>query len=159
MLTVSPDIRIVEDYAAYFTADDDWFDRVLPKDPWFHSVEYIHSAYYLLEGLLKDDWGTCHGQRTLLHLHGAPAGATITVDVDLIGPEPHEQTLSGVVLLDLPTTGTVRLALPHATRDTDLFSAAHLYDPPAQIAHVIGSFCTLVDRALAPVAPLLHAAA
>lgn len=158
MLTVTADQRMVEAFADHLVADDDLIDRLLPKDPWFHSNAYLESAYCLLRQYLTSEWRD--GQDDpVLHLHGAPAGALIEVAVDLIGPEQHEQTLGGIVYLDLPRIETIRLALPTATRDTDVFSASHLYEPPAQITHVIGALCSLVDRALAPVSSLLTRAA
>lgn len=160
MLNVTADQRMVEAFAVHLVAEDDLIDRLLPKDPWFHCNVYLDSAYCLLRQYLDSEWHYDHSQDDpVLHLHGAPAGATIEVAVDLIGTEQHEQALGGVVYLDLPDVETIRLALPAATRDTDVFSAAHLYDPTAQITHVIGALCSLVDRALAPISSLLVRAA
>jgi len=160
MITVSAEPATVASFAARLIADEDRIDRLLPKDPWFHhGSAYLDSAYGILAEYLAVDWQTLTSTEPALALHGAVAGAAVEVTVDLVGPEPNEQSLSGVVYLDLPNIDTLRLALPNVTRDTDMFSAHHLYDPAAQINHVIATLCDLVNRALKPVSTLLDTAA
>lgn len=160
MITVSANPATVANFAAYLIADEDRIDRLLPKDPWFHhGSAYLDSAYGILYEFLTGDWQMLPPTDPVLDLHGAVAGTALEVSVELVGPEPNEQSLSGVVYLDLPNIDTIRLALPNVSRDTDVFSARHLYDPAAQISHVIATLCELVNRALKPVSALLDTAA
>ncbi|MCZ4589622.1 hypothetical protein O4328_39320 [Rhodococcus opacus] len=160
MITVSADPASVAGLAAHLLADEDLIDRLLPKDPWFHhGSAYLDSAYRILSEYLTGEWQCTPPTAPSLDLHGALAGTSLEVSVDLVGPEPNAQSLSGVVYLDLPNLDTIRLALANVTRDTELFSAQHLYDPAAQINHVIATLCELVNRALAPVSALLDTAA
>ncbi|WP_072814671.1 hypothetical protein [Rhodococcus zopfii] len=160
MITVSADPATIASFAAHLIADEDRIDRLLPKDPWFHyGSAYLDSAYGILAEYLTGDWKMLPSTDPALDLHGAVAGTALEVSVDLVGPEPNEQSLSGVVYIDLPNIDTIRLALPNVTRDTDMFSAQHLYDPAAQISHVIATLCELVNRALKPVSALLDTVA
>ncbi|MDH6283929.1 hypothetical protein [Prescottella agglutinans] len=155
MFTAHPNASAITQYAGAFSSD--YLDHLLPKDPWFHlHAAYLTSAYELLEGFVHGDWPGARDAPDPIELRGAPDGVNLKVAVDLIGADTDEIALGGVAYLTIPGVGDLHLALPKATRDTDLFSAAHLYDPAAQISHVITSFCRQVDRALAPVDALYH---
>lgn len=156
MLTATPNAGALAQYTASLAIDCD-LDHLLPKEPWFHfHGVYLANAAAIIDGFLQGDWTDAPTDLTAIELHGAANGVTLEVAADIFGQDPDELALGGVAYLNIPEVGDLRIALAKATRDTDMFTAAHLYDPAAQITHVIERFCRQVDSALAPVDALLH---